>query len=284
MKVLVAYPIQRGRLFRHSLDSVMGQEWDEQLDFFHLLGGDFPIPSVDNVIRKYNQAREVVLKCGYDALFTVECDLILPRDALKRLAMVDADVAYGLYVWRRGYPWWNAYSYVGGRTARSFSRDFALAKASWGKVVEVKGLGNGCTLIHRHVLERFPFRKMPVQQHSCDWAMAVDCQEAGFIQKNDLSVICGHIDHMHDGKVSFVRWPDVTQRGLYRITDVGPIPDDLETNVLIYLKDMDGEMKVKMLEPAHLGDGVIAQPGEIIELAKKQAKQMVWAGVAEHES
>jgi len=111
----------------------------------------------------------------------------------------------------------------------------------------------------------------------------VDCQEAGFVQKNDLSVICGHIDHMHDGKVPFVRWPDITQRGLYRISDVGPIPDDLESNALIYLKDMDGEMRVKMLERAHLGDGVVAQAGEIVELAKAKAKQMVWAGVAEHE-
>jgi len=259
----------------------MGQEWDGQLDFFHLLGGDFPIPSVNNVVRKYNQAREVVLKCGYDALFTAECDIIMPRDALKRLAAVDADVVYGLYVWRRGHPSWNAYSYVGGRTARSFSRDLALAKASWGKVVGVKGLGNGCTLIHRRVLEKFPFRKMPVQQHSCDWALSVDCQEAGFVQKCDLSVICGHIDHFHNEQVPFIRWPDITQRGLYRISDVGPIPEDLETNALVYLKDMTGDMKVKMLERAHLGNSAMAQAGEVIELAKAQAKQMVWDGVAE---
>src|SRR5512139_1629566 len=60
----------------------------------------------DNITHKYNQARQMTLDGGYDALFTVEADMLIPPIALERLSRIEADVAYGLYVSRHGkHPW-----------------------------------------------------------------------------------------------------------------------------------------------------------------------------------
>lgn len=278
MRPLVVMPIVKGKIYPSAMDAMFGMGWPEQLDRLLLIGGDDPETPVDNITRKYNAARDMVLQNGYDALMTVESDVIVPKDALKRLAAVDADVAYGLYVWRGGWPFWNAYSMLKKRTARSISRDLEQAREAWGKVIEVKGVGTGCTLIHRRVLEAFPFRKADYMNYCCDWTLALDCQEAGFVQKNDLNVICGHIEKE---PISRVLWPDITKHGFYRAEDVGSIPPDLKTNALEYLSDMEGEMKVRLLHRAHLGKGVVAYPGHVVNLPKEQAKRLIWHGIAE---
>jgi len=227
------------------MDAMYALEWDGRLDVLLLIGGDDAEIPVDNIVRKYNVARDVALKNGYDALMTLESDIIAPPDALKRLVAVEADVAYGLYVWQSMWHHWNAYWLVEEELAKSVSESPEMAEASWGKVIEVVGLGNGCTLIHRRVLEAFPFRKSDVCLHPPDRSLAMDCQEEGFVQKCDLNVICGHIQR---DPVPMVLWPDITRRGFYRATDVGRIPEDLVTSELIYLKDATDEEKRRLIQ------------------------------------
>lgn len=218
-------PIVRGDIWPRAMASMYGLEWEGQLDYLLLTGGDDPAKPVDNITRKYNQARDVALKNGYDALLTQESDTIVPRDALMRLAMMNADVAYGLYVWRRGQPFWTAYSKVTERRGTPISKDRDEARRIWGKVIETKGVGMGCTLIHRHVLEAFPFRKNDYMSWCCDWALALDCQKEGFVQRHDLGVVCGHIERdpglggMSKGYPysSRVLWPDPEEVDLFRI-------------------------------------------------------------------
>jgi hypothetical protein len=167
--------------------------------------------SMENITAKYNRARDLVLAGGYDALLTVEADMILPRNAVQRLLTVEADVAYGLYVSRRHKHYWLAFSELGPENkGRSLSEDPERARESWGQVVETAGVGMGCTLIHRRVLERIPFRRV-IDGMSNDWYFALDCQAAGFRQAHDLGVICGHID----GEA--VYWPEPFVDKLYRI-------------------------------------------------------------------
>jgi len=277
MKVLVTMPIVKGQIYPRAMDSMFGLEWTGQLDFLFLVGGDDPKTPEHNVVNKYNVARDVVLQNGYDALLTLESDIIAPPNALKRLVATSADVAYGLYVWKNGWPYWNAYSEIKERSAVSFSRDLEWCKEAWGKVRDVAGIGNGCTLIQRHVLERFPFRKPPIAG-CADWGLSLDCQEAGFTQKCDLGVICGHIQ---TEPLPRILWPDIAKHGFYRATDLGPIPLDLVTNGLTYLKDMEGIMKVRLLHRAHLGRGLVGGPGDIVNMTMEEAKQMIWHGIAE---
>jgi hypothetical protein len=64
-------------------------------------------------------------------------------------------------------------------------------REAWGRAVPVSGLGLGCTLIHRRVLEQVRFRDREGRNH-CDWWFATDCAERGFKQVAHLGVVCGH--------------------------------------------------------------------------------------------
>jgi hypothetical protein len=152
----------------------------------------------DAVAEQYNEARRIVLEQGYDALMTVEADMLPPPNAIRRLFSAKADIAYGLYIFRRP-PWeWSAYVNVQGMGGMSYSGVPDLARRVWGEVVEVEGMGLGCTLIQRNVLERLEFRAhggyhADGKRSHCDWYFAADAREHQFTQRCDTAVICGHI-------------------------------------------------------------------------------------------
>lgn len=152
----------------------------------------------DAITAQYNEARHLALEGGYDALLTVECDMLVPANAIRRLRRCNADIAYGLYILRRP-PWeWNAYSVMEGMAAWPLSQVEERARKEWGEVVEVDGIGLGCTLIQRKVLERVRFRADGLLHQDGnrsynDWYFACDAREAGFAQRCDTSVVCGHI-------------------------------------------------------------------------------------------
>ena len=54
-------------------------------------------------LRQSTMKRSMALAGGFDALLLVENDMILPPDALLKMAAVDADVVCGLYVNRHGW-------------------------------------------------------------------------------------------------------------------------------------------------------------------------------------
>lgn len=205
----------------HTVRSAFLQKWDGPLDFMFLSGGDSD-DGYQAVTDKYNRARDQALFGGYDYLFCVEADMIIPPDALHKLIHIGADVAYGLYCFRHGKATglWNTYPIVEpGRGSSLSVMDKDEARACWGELAIVAGVGLGCTLISRKVLEAITFhhalgsdtRTIPVH---CDWCLSEDCQKLGFTQVMDLSVVCGHI---LDTEPRAVVWPDVNAEDLFRI-------------------------------------------------------------------
>ncbi len=152
----------------------------------------------DAIAAQYNEARRLTLEGGYDALLTVECDMLVPPNAVRRLRNCGSDIAYGLYILRRA-PWeWNAYSVMEGMAAWPLSRVPERAKQEWGEVVDVDGIGLGCTLIQRKALEYVRFRADGLihgdgNRSYCDWYASQDWQAGGYTQRCDTSVVCGHI-------------------------------------------------------------------------------------------
>lgn len=214
------------QLYLHTVQATFLQKWDGPLDFLYLSGGDGD-DGYENVTNKYNRARDQFLAGGYDALFCVEADMLIPPDALYKLhtlLVAGADVAYGLYCWRHppGLGLWNCYPRVSATNGFSITNIPDEARTCWGQLAVVAGLGLGCTLIQRHVLEALPFhhadggrdRNIPVH---CDWMLSEDCQRMGFTQVMDLSVVCGHI---RPGTPAMAVWPDPEAPGLYRIDPV----------------------------------------------------------------
>jgi len=209
MNVLIYCPLnpKQPRIFARSLQSILTLDWPHPAET--IFGrDDNPKPGqagYDNLLEKHNRARELALAGGYDALLLVEADMILPGDALARLSLVDADVAYGLYCSRHGRYQWLAFSELSEHTGVSIDRNRRFCVDSWGKVIPTAGVGMGCTLIRRNVLEAVPFRRYG----SCadDWYFSLDCQVHGFTQAHDLGVVCGHI--LNEGAPKII-WPTIS--------------------------------------------------------------------------
>ena len=227
MNILLYCPTMPCPPFVHpaTMAAIWALEWDDPIDvmFGWQVDGDSAHP-YDDINDKYNRARDTVLAGDYDALLTVEADMLIPPDTLQRLAAVDADVAYGLYCSRhnrRGRPdghKWLAFQYASAAASISWSAHpaSAIRRKVWGKVKETHGLGFGCTLIHRRVLERVAFRTHPTHAVSNDWMFSLDCQAHGFRQAHDFGLLCGHI--LSDGNQAI--WPDIDAQNLYLIREV----------------------------------------------------------------
>lgn len=217
-KILVYVPMLR--MYGRCLQSILRLRWPEtQLDIVFAKGGeDESLTRFERVSAKYEAGRRLCLAGGYEAMVTIEDDMIVPADALERMWETGADVAYGLYVWRKSNKHeWNAYTEVTSGHGVSLIADARAAKAAWGTVVEVAGIGNGCTLIRRPALEAIPFKVHAAA--CCDWNLALEAQRLGIRQVCDLGVVCGHMTSESEAQVAFpmvtgiagpprIFWPD----------------------------------------------------------------------------
>lgn len=214
MRVLIATPVFQ--LYSSTVASVLVMDAPEdcQRDYVLLQDDDLSLSHYDRITAKFNRMRALALDGGYDALLTVEADMIVPPNALGDLLATGADVAYGVYSFRHDYQegMWNVAAKLRGDGSADWlcsdpeqARRLALAR----KVVRVEGVGNGCTLIRRNVLEAIPFRDNGVVHQ--DWMLGMDVAAAGFSQVAHLGVLCGHIRD-RDRAV----WPDPTSESLSR--------------------------------------------------------------------
>jgi hypothetical protein len=217
MKILLFCPLNPNppRLWRKTVEGILKVQWQEPIDYW-LTANDNPFAEPYlNITHQYNKARARVLDGGYDALMCVESDMIIPPDTLKRLAACESDVAYGLYVFRHTRHTWSAYLDLQQTSGISVSEDRHGALSMWGRVVDVAGVGLGCTLIRRNALERVKFRLSDTEptKTACDWHFALDAASEGLLQRCDLGVVCGHQSYT---PYPMILWPDITQTRLYR--------------------------------------------------------------------
>lgn len=256
MRILALTPAHPSYGIRpQTLESIHAamRAYDGPIDWV-LTNGDNERPyAYQNIVHHHNKARRMTLEGGYDAMLSIEADMIVPEDAVERLIATGADVAYGLYVWRHArekkreekrHKWhrWSAYRELTLWGGTSISLDWTgeEQRAAWGKVLDVAGLGMGCTLIRRNVLETVAFRLYegnpddwlieeympdfktmglnPYESHPAmmcdDFLFALDAAHHGFTQRCDLGLVCGHI---HDGAIL---WPDPDASGFYRSESV----------------------------------------------------------------
>lgn len=220
MNILIYIPLAplRPRIYARTITSVFTLKYDHYIDL--VFGKEDNIPTsinnksdkYQNICDKHNHARSLVLNNNYDAVLFVENDMIIPEDTLDKLINADADVAYGLYISRHGWRRWLAFDSISDIAGVSFSQNINKAKERWGQVVNTQGVGMGCTLIKRNVLEKIEFRTHPDNMVADDWMFALDCKQLEFTQKHDLSVICGHITPTGE-----ILWPTNTNDTLHYV-------------------------------------------------------------------
>jgi hypothetical protein len=175
--------------------SIEAVEFDGVVD--KVINGDseYPPPNHENTLAHYQQARKRVLDEGYDALLTVEHDIIIPPDGLQKLWDIDKPVAYGVYIFRGSGNVVNAFRMVKAKNIDMPMSAFKgmLARALELEVIEVSGTGNGCTLIRREVLEQIDFRRNDKDNPVPDMPFSTDCMKAGIKQFAHFGVQCGHV-------------------------------------------------------------------------------------------
>ena len=162
----------------------------------------------ENTLHQYRYARQRILDGNYDYLFIIEHDMIIPEDALVKMLATDADVVYGLYLFRQGKPLLNAARAVNSKWPDMSLTNFPeiVKKAREQGWIEVSGGGFGCTLIRRKVLETFEMRRNETVGSPCpDMPFAADCLRHGFKQICRFDVICGHIKPNGDILIPFER-------------------------------------------------------------------------------
>lgn len=214
-KILAYCPMapKRPKLYARTLMSIFNVIWNEPIDYVFGREDNPGEEPYDNICKKHNHARRMALEGGYDALWMVESDMIVPPITLERLTRIDADVAYGLYVSRHGHYRWLAFTHIQDQMGISISDDAINAREAWGQVIETQGVGMGCTLIWRHVLEKIEFRHPP-SAIADDWYYALDCKAHGFTQKHDLGVVCGHIQ---GAPAPLILWPSPDANNLFGV-------------------------------------------------------------------
>jgi hypothetical protein len=173
-----------------------------------------------NIIYNYQKAERITKAEAYDYLLTIENDMIVPPDALVKLLAVDADIAYGVYVFRKGKPTINILRADDTQESYSLSVNLRAWKKVFGKVIECNGLGFGCTLIKASVFDVLTLHSET--GHDGDSQMAHEARRLGLTQRADTSILCGH--KRPDGTVL---WPTID--GIKEIGKRQP----LETRLII---------------------------------------------------
>ena len=176
--------------------AVEGQVFDGVMEWVVGEDNPWPYPTHKNVLHQYQNARRMCLEGDYDALWTIEHDMLPGVDALQRLSYTPAGVVYGVYVLRHGSLVLNAWEYVGNRNlGESLSLYPGKVEAARERgSVRVSGVAWGCTLIHRPVLEAIEFRDGGGENPAGDVAFAQAALAAGVASVARFDVLCGHYD------------------------------------------------------------------------------------------
>jgi len=215
MRVLCFCPTHD--LFGLTLQSIFQLAWDEPIEFTFTRDNPFG-GRQENVIYNYRRGQAIALGGDFDAMLTVESDMVVPAEALARMAATmaeyDAGVVYGLYCWRTGRYAWAAYleQTDDGSPQCSITDRPEEARAAWGNVREVTGWGLGCTLIRRDVLAGVAWELG--DDYYPDHRLACHCNLNGIRQVCDFRVVCGHIVRE---QMPGIVWPDPEREALYRM-------------------------------------------------------------------
>lgn len=207
MKILVfipgmpSYPHIQPACIRAVDHLIWPEPFDIVISRFDHATSEVTAERIRDYSEKYIWGQQLFLSGNWDAMLTVEYDMIVPADALEKLTSVDADIVYGLYCNRPSsrHTWMLRIGESIGAGKAHYAPEFM--HSVWNKVVDSDGLGMGCTLIHRRVLEAVPMRYGETLGN--DYFFAKDAKAAGFKQKTDCRVRVGH---MLDQRRTV--WPD----------------------------------------------------------------------------
>jgi hypothetical protein len=171
-----------------------------EFDWHVTTDNPFPIGNHGNVLHQYQQAREYFLLGRWDALLTVEHDNVLPDSgAVQRLLDTPGDVIYAPYRLRHGNPVLSTWQYIGdrnlGMSLSNYKNELDAARRA--VIYRVCGVGMGCTLFWRNVVERIPFEGTTARNASPDLHFARVALQQGWKSFGRFDVPVLHYSEGH---------------------------------------------------------------------------------------
>jgi len=160
-----------------------------KVDFQYFYG--YNVEQVRNLIVHYT------IRNDYDYLFSVDSDIILPKDSLKKMIEHDKDMVTGIYIQR--IPGTHTIEVYGVPEEGGMTHiPYDMIKGQG--LVEVAGCGFGCVLIKRQVLDGVEYPYF-VYQSALDHSDTVSedvyfcmrVRDKGFKVWVDTSILCDHI-------------------------------------------------------------------------------------------
>lgn len=180
-KILIAIPTAKyieSETFKSIYDLEVPEGYETEFQYFY----GYRVDQVRNLIADW------VIK-GYDYLFSVDHDIVLPRDTLVKLLSHDKDLCAGVYRQR-----------LEPQTLEIYDMDYRNIHNVNGSLIHIGGCGFGCTLVKKRVFQsiKYPhFEYHPALDHKNTFSEDIDfCKKAnnaGFKLFADTSVVCGHI-------------------------------------------------------------------------------------------
>ncbi len=161
-----------------------------------VIKGPYNESARQRIIDSRNILRQKILDGGYDYLFSLEQDVIPPKDVVQRLLKHDKRIVTGIY-----------FTYQTNKEGVNLG----LAPVLWKKVgkdglkvmsekevigyriIEVGACGLGCILIHKDVLKKIKFRFSKEYEGFDDIWFSYDAFNNGFKIFADTSVKCKHL-------------------------------------------------------------------------------------------
>lgn len=166
-----------------------------------------------NLLRKY------FLENNYDYLFSLEQDVIPPKDVIEKLLKHNKKIIAGIYFmpikeepnkikfkpvlwdfpteeqWQATLedPFMKKKIDEKKATKEDMRRQFTAEEVKESKVIEVKTSGLGCILIHKDVLEKVSFRNKPGVKCFDDVYFCIDARSNNFKVYADTSIKCEHL-------------------------------------------------------------------------------------------
>lgn len=179
-KILVYVPTYGNTIKEESVDSVKSFSFTGKLDIEIYDGAKLGISGKpENLLAQQNRARQMTIDGDYDALVFVEHDMIPKSEFVQAAWESEKDVVYSPYLLRHGMYRLNTFQYIGDKNLGSSltNHRLELDRAKKTGLWRISGVGWGCTLIRREVLEKIGFRKDKDNQYS-DMLFSRDCLHA----------------------------------------------------------------------------------------------------------
>jgi len=178
------------------VDNSKGYEYIEKIKSLGLnaIKGPYHESARQRIIDSRNILRKKVLDEGYDYFFSLEQDVIPPKDVIERMLNHNKKIITGVYF---SYQTNNGVRLLVPLLWKRIDENevrFMLEKeVIEPKLIEVGACGVGCILIHKNVLKKVKFRFDEKSQCFDDMWFCHDSYKQGFKIFADTSLKCTHL-------------------------------------------------------------------------------------------